>query len=792
MAARAGGVGRRMEAVLNNNGRARSTQDSFALIAALLKEKGRLVREEADSITGRSHLREDRNPSLVVKRRADGSISVSDFGAGNMSRATFEKSFCDSLGIPTSILLAPKSKPRSKNVQPFELFDRDQMYPPMGLSGAKLVATYHYLNRDGSLAFEKLRYVMPDGSKQFRLRRPIAGKFAYTIKDGIGPDGLYYSPLDLIPFRLDVLGGVADAVTVLFLEGEKDVDRALAQGFVATCGPRGADRTHWPEIFPHVREGTRGKHVVVIADNDEPGKAHARLVAHAMLATAASVKLIECLPDVGAKGDLSDYFDAGHTADDLRTLIDSVKPLEGPSKGNITANPTDKGNAERFVFLHGSVSRHCYPLKRWFNFDGIRWAEDQCGRTMELAYQVPQLFFNDACEAEKIGDTKTASEANKLGLQLESKRSLEAMLELAKPLLSIVPEKFDADRMLFNVLNGTIDLRTGELRPHDPANFITKLAVVDFHGLDAPAPLWDASLEQWFPGDQESVRYLQQFSGYCLSGDNSEPAFPIFYGSGGNGKSVFLDVTAACMGDYAGVAALGMLADSARERHMTEIMSNRGRRRVVASETKVNAPLRMDLIKAATGDRFLTGRYMRADEITFERTHKFILVTNNKPRITEDDDGVWRRIRLIPWNAKIDKPDRSLAAKLRNELPGILAWMVRGFLDWQKNGFVEPTAVKDATAQYRKEENPVGNFVSSCCEIGDQHRVRCAELWQSFEAWCKDTGHYVLNQRQFSAMLKHAHPQLEKKTVKFEGKPAEGWAGLRLLPDAPRPAEPRF
>jgi len=366
------------------------------------------------------------------------------------------------------------------------------------------------------------------------------------------------------------------------------------------------------------------------------------------------------------------------------------------------------------------------------------------------------------------------------------------MLELAKSEqpIPIAADNFDRDDWLINCPNGTLDLRTNQLRQHDRMDFITKVCRVDYRP-DAKCGLWLNFLNRTFAGDETLVRFVQQFFGICLTGDITAQYLPIFYGEGNNGKNVLLDTVCSILGEYAAEAPPGLLEASQAERHPTEIMDLMGKRLVISSETEHGKALRLQFIKRATGNATMKGRKMRQDFVEFRRTHKLILMTNNKPLIREDTEATWRRVRLVPFAVVIPKSERDpkLTQKLKDEWEGILAWMVRGSLDWQQNGLIEPRAVETATAEYRKEENPVVQFVEQSCATGSyapgepestRFAVPSTVLWQQYKIWCEQRGRHPHGDQHFSQLLRHAVPNVEKKTVRFGGKPTCSWTGLRL------------
>jgi putative DNA primase/helicase len=349
-------------------------------------------------------------------------------------------------------------------------------------------------------------------------------------------------------------------------------------------------------------------------------------------------------------------------------------------------------------------------------------------------------------------------------LKSESMERLNAMLESARSEagIPILPEELNRDGMLLNCGNGTLELRTGKLREHRPEDFITKLCPVAFDP-HARCETWLRFLADIFPagdaakdaGDGELIGWLQRFLGYCLTGDVREQILPIFWGKGANGKSTLLNVLLEMLGtDYAIKAPTDLLMVKG-DAHPTEKADLFGRRLVVCLETEEGRRLAESLVKDLTGGDRIRARRMREDFWEFSPTHKVILCTNHKPRIRGTDHAMWRRIRLVPFTVTIpdDKQDKQLPDKLRAEYPGILAWLVRGCLDWQRQGLGLPEAIRMATSVYRCNEDLLAAFLAECCEIHHALRCRASDLYGRFRRWCEHGGETIPSQRTFGEML---------------------------------------
>jgi putative DNA primase/helicase len=401
---------------------------------------------------------------------------------------------------------------------------------------------------------------------------------------------------------------------------------------------------------------------------------------------------------------------------------------------------TDLGNAERFVARFGDQLRYCHAIGKWLRWSGTRWAFDDLNKVMWMASRTARLVFEEVAHCE---DAEVRKGLAKWARNSESRNRLDAMVALARslPSIAVTPDALDANIWLFNVENGTIDLRSGLLRPHDPKDLITQLAPVSFD-LKAKSARWEAFLDRTFGSDAALIRFVNRFLGMSLSGDVREQILAIFYGQGNNGKNVLLDTVCGTMGDYASQAPPDLLTFSKHRQHPTEIADLRGRRLVIASETEEGASLRLQLIKRLTGDMQLKGRFMCKDFFQFNRTHKLILVTNNRPVIRENTEAAWRRIRLVPFDVVIPPSERDpgLMEKLAADRPAILAWLLRGCLEWQEDGLGDSTAVTKATSGYRKDQDFFNEFLTDCCVMQSDAWISRADVLRLYQEWSQRIG----------------------------------------------------
>jgi putative DNA primase/helicase len=412
---------------------------------------------------------------------------------------------------------------------------------------------------------------------------------------------------------------------------------------------------------------------------------------------------------------------------------------------------TDLGNSERFIYRHGDDVLYCYAWGKFLVWTGRRWERDETGKLHRLAKATVRGIYQEAADTEDEKERKALADHAK---RSEAEARIRAMLELAKSEVPISSEDLDARPWFLNVQNGTIDLRTGNLHPHRQEDLMTKLAPVRYDP-DAKAPTWMAFLERVLPA--EDLRsFVQRAVGYSATGDTSEQCMFINHGGGANGKSTFQETIAVALGDYAMRAPTEMLLARRAGGIPNDIARLKGSRFVAASETEEGRRLAESLIKDLTGQDTITARFMRAEWFDFKPTHKLWLSTNHKPEIRGTDAAIWRRIRLVPWVVTIPpaEQDKRLAAKLRDELPGILAWIVQGCLEWRREGLQPPDEVKRATGRYRAEMDVLAAFIDEECVVYERASATAKALYSAYREWCEENGEKPESQRRFGGRLK--------------------------------------
>ena len=481
----------------------------------------------------------------------------------------------------------------------------------------------------------------------------------------------------------------------------------------------------------------------------------------------------------------------------------------------VTHDATDLRNAERFVEMHGAVVRYIHAWGKWLTWDAKRWSVDDTGSALRLAADTARVMLADAlaelntaqsafADARSSGDDKGADDAERRmkrakqlfghAIKTQNASKLHAILDLARAdaRIAIRHQELDADPWLFNVSNGTIDLRTGKLRSHDPADLITKLAPIAYDP-EAKSDRWDAFLSDAQGGNDEMLTFLRRARGYTLTGLTREHVLFFLFGPTGTGKSTYFVMLHALLGDYAVRAPRGLLFVAKGERHTTDLTTLFGARFVSCSEIEEGATFDEALVKDLTGGEAVTARRMREDNWTFDPTHKIALPGNHKPNVRNFDDAIRRRVRLIPWVVQPSRPDKQLVEKLKTELPGILADAVRGCLEWQRAGLGEPVAVRDATDAYQDESDVLGEFCRLYVSFKPREpnepppSVARKTLRCVYETYCDENGLTPVGAKKFAAKLR-ANGVTATSVRLPNGKPADGWRGVRLLTEAERAA----
>ena len=439
-----------------------------------------------------------------------------------------------------------------------------------------------------------------------------------------------------------------------------------------------------------------------------------------------------------------------------------------PALARTTYTFTDTGNARRLVDTHGRDLRWVARWKAWYVFDGRRWARDETGEVERRAKSVVTDMFEHAMTLD--GEKRSALLSH--ALRSEAAGRLEAMVKLARsePGVAISHSMLDEQPWVLTCRNGTIDLRTGKLGPHNRSDLSTKMTNIDYDP-DAVCPTWIKTLRVLFAGDQSLIDYVQRAIGYSLTGDTREQVLHLCYGTGANGKSTMLDVLAQLSDEYGMQADFQTFLDAGnRSGPRNDVARLAGARLVRSSEVGENKKLNEGLIKSLTGGDIVSARFLYSEDFEFKPQFKLWLAANHKPVIRGTDYAIWRRMRLIPFEVTIspEQRDETLPATLRAELPGILAWAVSGCVQWLDGGLRPPEVVLAATDAYRHESDTIGAFLDEECEVGAGFEMSAGPLYQAYTRWAKDNGEYAITATAFGRRLsERGHAVIKRAGLKF-------------------------
>lgn len=435
---------------------------------------------------------------------------------------------------------------------------------------------------------------------------------------------------------------------------------------------------------------------------------------------------------------------------------------------------TELGYAHRLIHVYGDRLRYVPAWRKWLVWNGSHWEKDDTGQANRWAKVIARRLTVDAMSIQDADKRKAALNLARRG---ESSAGVSGALTLASTEDSIAttPDDLDADPFLLNVANGTVDLRTGELRPHNPTDLLTKITTAAYRP-DATGPEWDRFLEKVQP-DKDMRSFLARLVGHGLEGRVVVHILPIFYGAGANGKGTFINAVLHALGDYADAADPDLLTARTFDAHPTGVADLFGLRLAVLHEGDAGRRLAEGTVKRLTGGDRVKARRMREDFWAFDPSHTFLMLTNHKPLVQGTDEGIWRRLRLVPWDVVVpaSERDEELGDRLAMEADAILAWLVAGYRDWHEHGLDEPEPVLTATAAYRAESDAIGRFLNERCTVGAHYYVRSGELFGAWSAWCTAEGEEPGTSKAFTTELQNRGFDAPKKT-----RTANVWRGIGL------------
>lgn len=608
-------------------------------------------------------------------------------------------------------------------------------------------AKWDYLDRDGKLIAVVYRYDPPGQRKEFRPWDAKRRKMSPP-----DPRPLYNQP------------GMALADTVVLAEGEKCAQALINIGVCATTAMHGAkapvDKTDWSPLA--------GKRVLIWPDKDKPGWEYAQDASQAALAIGATSCAILLPPEDRQEGwDAADAIADGFDVATFLTsgprmemhLPDDSLDVDTDAQSEQTVWGTDDALALAFTRRYQHDWRYVAAWGKWLMWDGQRWRTEDTLAATDLIRHVCRhaaLKSDNPRVATKLAAASTVSSAERLAR--------------ADRRHAGTTDEWDANLWLINTPAGTVDLQTGMMRPHRREDYMLKITS-SMPNPPSKCPAWLRFVDEITGGNVELVSYLQRMVGYCLTGTTREHAMFFLYGTGANGKSVFVNTMLAILGDYGMNAPMETFMASRNDRHPTELAMLRGARLVVASETEQGRSLNESRVKELTGGDLITARDLFRPFFTYKPQFKVILTGNHKPSLKNIDEAIRRRLHLIPFTVTIpaERRDKELQNKLLLERDGIFEWALAGCLEWQRNGLRPPECVRQATDEYFEAEDAIGRWIEERCVQTPQAKSLTSELFSDWKHWAEAVGEDAGTQRRFSDLLLSRNVQKWRNGVGLRG-----------------------
>lgn len=445
-------------------------------------------------------------------------------------------------------------------------------------------------------------------------------------------------------------------------------------------------------------------------------------------------------------------------------------------RGPISHPSTDLGNASRFVDRNAEAVRYVPSWKSWLVWDGTRWARDSRARAQALAVKTVQAIADEAREAAASGRDDLAAALRAHAKASQSAARIKAMLTLAESQLVVEPAELDSSGVLLNCASGTIDLSTGELRPHCQSDLITKLTGTSL-GEPGECPLWRSFLLDVTAGDADLVRYLQLAAGYSATGLRRKRAIVVLLGPGGTGKSTILETLRSALGGYAATTPMSTLLGASRTGGIpNDVAALSGRRLVIASEADDSGVWDAAKLKVLTGNDTLSARHLYGDFFEFAPTHHLWIATNRLPTAQRADEALFDRLHIVPIPAALGPRDLGLADALARELPGILRWIVDGAVAWGREGLRPTRAMTVARDRYRDAMDPVGAWLRTRVQIDPTGSIAVGDALRDYRSWATEMGELPVGDRAFGDRLLDVAGIERRRTTGGERR----WYGIRL------------
>lgn len=561
------------------------------------------------------------------------------------------------------------------------------------------------------------------------------------------PDGHRWAPYGV--FR-----GHGGYGATLVTEGPGDALSAVAVGYDVVA-IRGASLTASPELLAELAAGLRGRQVIACGDADTAGQGFSQRLAEGLAAHGVDVYTL-ALPQ--GSSDLTEWREARPEAfaAELHAAVRAARRSAVSTAARVSAELSVRTGAEVVSDAQGTDAARILAelVERLGESDAMNAHALVAWTDGRIKYAPGLGFYVWAGHVWERSEVKIRQEIHKMGAALVLAGKLseargftmrtridDMMTELRSvPSVYVSADDFDAAPHLLSFRNGTVDLRTGQLRAHDKADMITYCLDLDYRA-DAVCPRWERFITEVFPADPSLPQYIRRLVGYGITGATDEQCFAVLWGKGANGKSVFTDTLTSVFKRVTTTTPFTTFEDRANGGIPNDLAALRGSRLVMASEGEAGKPMSEAVLKRVTGKDRVTARFLRQEFFTFSPTFLIMLATNHKPKFKSQDEGLWRRVKLIPFTRYFapNERDYDLDRKLLAETEGIAAWAVRGAVEWYAQGLGDPASIKDATKEYRQTSDPLAGFFPGMLEVApDSEVMNGGDAFNAYLEWCED------------------------------------------------------
>lgn len=648
-----------------------------------------------------------------------------------------------------------------------DIFDRP-MEATSDKTSRNIEKIYKYKDPEGKVLFEKIRFI-PKGFSHRRFVNGVTvwgldagtycetfhGSNEYSMKKRDGMKTMEFEGVEPVLYNMPaILKAINEGDMVFVCEGEKDAENLSKWGLTATCNFDGASkgRSKWRKEYNDYFNGAR---VVILHDNDEQGRSHADSIANSLKEHAESVKCPE-LPGLDEKGDVSDWIEAGYTKDAFIAIVEHCEewdPMLQPDDVDLLRyNFSDVGNAERLIAAFGRIVRYRPQRNSWLIWSGKHWQPDHDNKIEVLARKVVKLLQQQGSALPRIEENEKVKESvYKFVLKSESDNRLRAMVNQAKSHQNIVIKEMNKNPYLLNFKNGTLNMKNGRLQKHNRRDYITKLVNLEYDP-SAKCPHWLEFINKIFMGNAELIEYIQKSIGYSMTGDADLQCFYILHGQGSNGKGTFMKTIQTILGEYsATLKGNSLMAKMGDEGARGDLAKLEDKYFVVVNELEEGKSFDEALVKSLSSgaSEVVPVRRLYEEEFDLHPGFKMWMTTNKLPKITGTDQGIWRRVRKIPFNYNFEtdenKDEHFFEEKLLPEMPGILNWAVEGCLKWRTEGMTVPDAVLYAINDYKYDMDPIQRFIDECCMLSETVKTNRISLYDVYCVWCKENKEYTLS-----------------------------------------------